>query len=138
MKESKEAKPSVPTGRLTGLCSRLEIRFFCWESEPGVECCGDWSPSGSPSLGLRCTGVPLGVEDLLMVWRCSAVASQRQGGGRNWKERATLASTAENETSCTTRIGKTDFRRCNLILPLNQEGGPWGPPSGQNGETSER
>lgn len=74
---------SIHTGRPTGLCRRLEIRFFCWESEPGVECCGDWNPSGSPSLGLRCSGVPLGVEDLLMVWRSNAVASQLQDGARS-------------------------------------------------------
>lgn len=43
------------------------MRFFCWDPEPGVECWGDTRlPSGTPSLGLRCTGVPLGVGDLLI------------------------------------------------------------------------
>lgn len=47
------------------------MRFFCCGPEPGVECCGDWRPSGTPSLGLRCTGVPLGVEDWLIFYCCT-------------------------------------------------------------------
>lgn len=54
----------------TGLWRRLEIRFLCCGPESGVECWGDWRPSGTPSLGLRCTGVPLGVGDLLIFCLC--------------------------------------------------------------------
>ena len=57
---------------LTGLWRRLEMRFLCWGPEPGVECWGDGRLSGTPSLGLRCTGVPLGVGDLLIFF-CFAV-----------------------------------------------------------------
>lgn len=55
------------------------MRFLCWGPEPGVDW-GDWRPSGRPSLGLRCTGVPLGVGDLLIFYR-SAVTVLQPGGG---------------------------------------------------------
>lgn len=72
---------------LTGLWRRLEMRFFCWGPEPGVECWGDWRPSGTPSLGLRCTGVPLGVGDLLIFY-CFAVGVLQPGvGGENCKKK---------------------------------------------------
>lgn len=44
------------------------MRFLCCGPMLGVECWGDWRPSETPSLGLRCTGVPFGVGDLLIFY----------------------------------------------------------------------
>lgn len=56
------------------------MRFLCWGPEPGVECWGDGRLSGTPSLGLRCTGVPFGVGDLLIFY-CFAVGALQPGVG---------------------------------------------------------
>lgn len=54
------------------------MRFLCCGPMLGVECWGDWRPSGTPSLGLRCTGVPFGVGDLLIFY-CFAVGVLQPG-----------------------------------------------------------
>lgn len=76
-------------GHLTGLWRRLEMRFLRSDPDPGVECWGDWMPSGTPSLGLRCTGVLFGVGDLL-IFNCLWLTTK--GGWRELRRESSSVS----------------------------------------------
>lgn len=59
------------------------MRFLCCGPDAGVDVCGDPGPSGTPSLGLRCTGVLLGVGDLLIFFSCGSTSTPAAVGRRS-------------------------------------------------------